>query len=261
MPLLIGMVRRIIAVSDVHLGTIGSNRDAFLSFLRTVCDDPEIDCLVFLGDIFDFWRGNNASIVMDNSDIIDMMSRIRAKEVHYVVGNHDYHMLAEADNPNLPFKVSKRLRLESGGNEFCFMHGYELEVLMNMESITVERYERFADRMCFSSNMYSYIVDHLWNIVEESGCIIEQIKVRFSPHKRKDIDLVYKFATSPGAYLLLGMNPNERLIFGHTHRPFVSYDNTVANTGCWTNDKELLKKWQNTYVEIINGDIYLRKYL
>lgn len=256
------MVMRVIAVSDVHIGTKRSNRDAFLSFLQEVCDTPDVDALVLLGDIFDFWRVNNAKAAIENADIAEVIANLRAKKVYYVVGNHDYHFLRLAGEfpGTFPFEVSRELRLQCGDRSFYFVHGYQIEVHVSMESLTMERYEKFADRMCSSSNIFGYIADHFWEVVEESAFVFENLKMRFSPHKRRDIDRVYTFAKSQGAYLLLGMKPGECLVYGHTHRPFITMDNRVANTGCWTNDKEISEKWRNTYVEIIDGDVYLRKY-
>ena len=43
-----------VVVSDVHLGTKYSNRDKFTDFIETLGND--VEHLVLLGDIFDFWR-------------------------------------------------------------------------------------------------------------------------------------------------------------------------------------------------------------
>jgi predicted transcriptional regulator with HTH domain len=42
------------------------------------------------------------------------------KNIHYVVGNHDYCLLGlnERYGGNYPFSVSKSLRLENGGKKY-----------------------------------------------------------------------------------------------------------------------------------------------
>jgi hypothetical protein len=45
------------------------------------------------------------------------------------------------------------------------------------------------------------------------------------------------------------VNEGETLIFGHTHRPFVSTDHRIVNTGSWVTDAQI----HNTFVEL-NGD-------
>ena len=82
----------IIVVSDVHLGCQSSNKKEFMQFLE-MCDTPEIDHLVLLGDILDFWRRNNAHVIVENSDVLEKIGHLKAKKIHYVVGNHDYYIL------------------------------------------------------------------------------------------------------------------------------------------------------------------------
>lgn len=71
------------------------------------------------------------------------------------------------------------------------------------------------------------------------------------PPKRENINEVDKFAQSTGRYPLLGMKPDENLIFGHTHQPYIKQDKKVANTGFWVNEIE--KERQNSYFEIKDG--------
>ena len=46
------------------------------------------------------------------------------------------------------------------------------------------------------------------------------------------------------------------LVFGHTHRPFVSPTQNLVNTGSWVNDEETY----NTYVELDGKNIRLMRY-
>ena len=53
------------------------------------------------------------------------------------------------------------------------------------------------------------------------------------------------------------MKSDERLVFGHTHGPFINNEKTVANTGSWINELES-KEYQNSYVEISEGNMELK---
>ena len=53
------------------------------------------------------------------------------------------------------------------------------------------------------------------------------------------------------------MKTDERLIFGHTHGPFINQDKTVVNTGSWVNELQN-PEYQNSYVEIEDGIIELK---
>lgn len=250
----------IIAVSDVHLGYEKCNKEDFLRFMK-MCDSDlsETDHLVLVGDILDFWRRNSAALVVENEEILSKLGRLKAK-VHYVVGNHDYHMLKlnERYAGNYSLTISKSLRLEDGENKFYFIHGYELEVLENLEPLSVESYEEFSDKMCFVEDNFGWFVGHLWDLIKSGPSIQTRTSIaakRFM-NRRKNIDKIHDLATSPAAYILLGMKPDERLVFGHTHIPFINRKRTVANIGSWVNDGRSEK--QNMYVKILNGKMELK---
>ncbi|MGC2570675.1 MAG: hypothetical protein WA364_04115, partial [Candidatus Nitrosopolaris sp.] len=68
-------------------------------------------------------------------------------------------------------------------------------------------------------------------------------------------------------YPLFGMQLNDILIFGHTHRPYIDIGNSVINTGAWTRDM-LIPEWfeeeygfdkacSGWYVAINNGEYKL----
>jgi UDP-2,3-diacylglucosamine pyrophosphatase LpxH len=255
----------IIAVSDVHLGTENSNSDDFLQFLKS-CENSDIDHLVLLGDIMDFWRRNNAKIVIDenNAKILDKIARLDVENVHYIAGNHDYYLLKlfERYGDGYPFSISKSLRLKNGGRTFYFIHGYELEVLETLEPATIEQYEMFSENMCFAEDMIGGFASSLWCM--KSGCedIIKKTTdfLKKPPNEREKIGNLYNLAISKGAYILLGMKPDEYLVYGHTHRPYLSDKHLRANTGAWVKDDALSEASINTYVRISDGEVKLRKY-
>lgn len=256
---------RILAVSDIHLGTGESNREDFFRFLDA-CDAGGIDHLVLLGDIVDFWRRNNAKIINDtkNAEILDKIARLNAGQVHYVVGNHDYALLHyfERYGDNFPFSVTKHLRLEDGGNSFYFIHGYELEVHETLEPATVDQYEQFCGNMCYAEDVIGGFAGTLWDLKEGCEEIIEKTTkfLRTPPNERGKIENLYNLAISKGAYILLGMKPDEYLIYGHTHRPYISEQHRRANTGAWVQDETLSPASINTYVSITGGRMALRKF-
>ena len=267
----------ILVVSDVHLGYEKCNKKDFCKFLDNY-KDKNIDHLVLLGDLFDFWRRKNSEIIIENEDILEKLSKLNAKNIHYIVGNHDYYMLKlnERCDNNFPFTVSKFLRLKDAEKTFYFIHGYEFEVL-NLEPITLEEYEGFSEAMCFNEDIVGGIEGDSWDLAQKAKSEIEETfnkvkevfvkmesfknQMKNDPRDRLDsldeTKKIYKFATSPGKYFLLGMKPDERLVFGHTHGPFINKEKTVANTGSWIDElKE--KKFQNSYVEINNGIMELK---
>lgn len=251
----------IIAVSDVHLGCSNSNRESFLHFLEK-CDSPDIDHLVLLGDILDFWRRNNSCVIMENESILEKLTTLRAKNVHYIVGNHDYLLLrvSKRYEENYPMHVTKSLRLQDGGKKFYFIHGYELDVLANLEPLSIEGYEKFCERMCFSEDILGTYVSNMWNRIENRRGSWWKIKdISDKPAGLASVEKVNGLACSRSKFMLLGMWPDERLVFGHTHMPFISNDGMVANTGAWMCEPEK-SQCMNTYLKIENGQMELKTF-
>ncbi|MGB7969046.1 MAG: UDP-2,3-diacylglucosamine diphosphatase [Methanobacterium sp.] len=248
----------ILVLSDVHLGYARCNKNTFINFLDTY-EKENIDHLILLGDFFDFWRRNNAEIITDNDEVIQKIIDLEAKNLHYIIGNHDYYMykLGELYGENFPFTISKNLRLEDGGNKFYFTHGYEFEAIY-LEPVTLEMYEDFSERMCFSEDLIGELAGHVWSLIRGSDL---KDKLSNNPRTRlastEELNRIYKLSVSKGKSFILGMKTDEILVFGHTHGPFINKDKTVVNTGSWVN--ELIKEeYQNSYVEIEDGIIELK---
>jgi UDP-2,3-diacylglucosamine pyrophosphatase LpxH len=111
--------------------------------------------------------------------------------------------------------------------------------------------------MSFAEEVLGWVIFRVSNSLEKRrwGSILRATEImKKPPYERKGIDEIYDSAVSRSAYILLGMKPNENLVFGHTHRPFINKERTVANTGSWV--KELSS--QNTYIDISEGKMELK---
>lgn len=249
----------IIVASDLHLGYEKSNAAAFGRFLEQ-CRTIDMDHFVLLGDIMDLWRANNAQIIMDCQDVLEQIGSIEAGNCYYVPGNHDFYMyrLGERYLEGYPFRIVKKLRLKDDGGTFNFIHGHELEVLANFEPLTLESYEGISERLCFNQGILGEYAAHLWELIGNTDLLLDRIGViRKPPGERGGMDRVRDLATSRGAFMVAGMRPGEKLVFGHTHRPFVDDTGAVANSGSWvgvsTPDRP-----RNTYLKIDGGRMELR---
>jgi len=253
----------IIVVSDVHVGYDKCNYDEFNHFLGK-CNTSDIEHLVLLGDIFDFWRVRNTDVAMNDKwvDFFEILGNLKAKNIHYVVGNHDYSLYGlnerYADNQNhivYPFPISKFLRLQEGNTNFFFIHGYELEVLLWSYG-GINNYEKLSELMCSRGDKkVRGIESRMWEILKDTEWTIEKVR---KPPQDRDNSRVDDLAKSKGVHLLLGMRPDEKLVFGHTHRPF-NYNDKVINTGSWVSDIPPNTP-QNTYVKIADGQIELKTF-
>jgi UDP-2,3-diacylglucosamine pyrophosphatase LpxH len=252
----------IIAVSDIHLGYNESDNTSFKKFVSEYVSKKlgTKDNFVLLGDIFDFWRRKNMDPLLENESVLTEILNMDTK-VHYVVGNHDYYMLKIKERfPEYhALKIEKYLRLPDGKNKFFFIHGYELDVLANYEPLTLKEYERISETLCRAENILGWIMSTLWGIKK---------KLKKSPEKRKNWKKqkgtqppsnshMYNmeiFACSKVRNFFLGLEKDEKLVFGHTHNPFVDED--TGNTGSWVKYGPIY----NTFIEIENGKMRLKKW-
>jgi UDP-2,3-diacylglucosamine pyrophosphatase LpxH len=152
----------ILVVSDVHLGHENCNTHAFGEFLDRYKSE-DIDHFVFLGDIFDLWERYLGQILAENDRIIEKIANLNAEKIHYVVGNHDYYMLDiyEQYRENIPFNVYKSLKIQEDEGKFYFIHGYEPDVLLNLQPLTIDLYEELCKKICLGKYSNSEILNIL----------------------------------------------------------------------------------------------------
>lgn len=262
-----------IAVSDVHLGIEYSNRSKFIDFIADLGDD--VDHLVLLGDILDFWRRDPVGVLLENTDIIQkLMSLEPEKNVSYVVGNHDFHLIQFPRSYfGARFDLKRDLSLEYGGTKYRFIHGHQIE---NKQFDTLEKYETFADALCMAGDDVGMAADMIWEkIGEEGGSILDIIR-NFLGISTDSSNTSPK-ATLPWIKERIGqilLEPEERmmkkyekyaielvnekykgefLIYGHSHDPHVTMEKKLANTGSWV-------KGSSDYLQIDEHGVVLKSY-
>jgi UDP-2,3-diacylglucosamine pyrophosphatase LpxH len=230
----------IIAFSDVHLGIPQCNTDDFFMFVLWLQDHPP-DHLVILGDRVDFWRRSNAEVLLENQGVLNDLFAIKS-DIHYVVGNHDYSV---GDAFGIPaqksmgigygrFSITKMLRTATTADKFVtFIHGYDLDVAVNMEGMPLGVYESFASLMCGANDTIGGFASLLWGgLMISPKHVPKMIQMRQSPAFRHFVgDKLYQIACSDQSPLLVGICPQDNFVFGHTHLPFISSNGRVANTG------------------------------
>lgn len=250
---------RTVIVSDVHLGYERSDATAFEKFLDSLLTQRP-DKLVLLGDIFDFWRRSDADILIENERIIEKLLQL---PIVYVHGNHDYSMLKLSSRfPNQPgFEVLTSLTLQDQPR-FVLRHGYDLEVFVSMETLGLDAYEAFSEAMCHAGQAGGTLASWIWAFVElvkgkladAERALLEQA-ANEPAEIRRTLQKVDAFAKSAARAIPLGLQPNDVLIFGHTHRPFK--DSRTANTGSWVMAQG---KKEHTFVEITDNIFELKTF-
>lgn len=113
-------------ISDVHLGTINSQADILLNFLK----ENEFENLFLVGDIIDiqqmkqklFWKKSHNRVIQR---ILKLAKKINVK---YIYGNHD-EFLNLFDNENFgSIEILERVKYKTvKGEEILILHGHQFD--------------------------------------------------------------------------------------------------------------------------------------
>jgi UDP-2,3-diacylglucosamine pyrophosphatase LpxH len=241
----------IVAVSDQHLGYDNVDKAAFNRFLDQLQKDSGVTDLVLLGDVVDMWRRDASGVFLENKDVFDRVAVLQGKmNVHYIAGNHDYHVL-KLQGHGYPLKFIRDLTLQEGGKTIVFKHGYEFDEMQRehfMESLCHAMSDEKGDR---DNNIWSALgrdksdLGHLFStIFRRQNMVQHAALLLLDPEERLGVSLgrVEKRAKA-------SVQPGQILVFGHTHRPFVDTDENLANSGSWLTTSPV----HNTYVRVENG--------
>jgi UDP-2,3-diacylglucosamine pyrophosphatase LpxH len=256
-------------VSDVHLGSKTCDLASFNSFLRSLNDDPELNELVLLGDIVDMWRRDASGVFLENMDTIQIIKDLQNKiNVHWIAGNHDYHLLRlknRAPHYRYPFDFKRDLEIVDGGRTIKFMHGYEFEyghelgfMRPSMEFLCrlMSDFDGIEEEKLFTSLQRKFLDLHYTILTQNLETRLKRStrSLNDSPQERLKENKLE--AVEKRAYGEVRGKPDHLLVFGHTHHPFISKGEDVVNSGSWMTDMPV----HNTYVVIQEGRPHLLVY-
>ena len=116
-------------ISDVHLGTPGSNTAALLDFLR----EYEFETLYVVGDLIDIWQLRRSRYwPQQHNDVIQKILRKARKGTRtvYIPGNHD-ELLSEFYGAYGNITVQKHaIHRLVDGRRMLVIHGHELDTVV-----------------------------------------------------------------------------------------------------------------------------------
>lgn len=257
--------KKVVIISDLHLGYERCDKVSLNSFLDVLQKDNDVTDLVLLGDVVDMWRRDASGVFLENRGIVNKIIALQERiRVHYIAGNHDYHVLHLKNTKqyfSYPLEFKENLNITDGQYTYRFVHGYEFEYGSRKHNPTMHRVMNALCRVM--SDGEGYIEDNVWGLVTKGW---SEINYFFSTillfRKRQVKSITTELQDSPEirlkdkikdverrAYEMQGGKPNEILIFGHTHQPFINKQENVVNTGSWVTDAAVY----NTYVELSEG--------
>jgi predicted phosphodiesterase len=240
---------RAVVVSDIHLLYAQTEVDAFLSLIDYLESDPP-DELILNGDLLELWRNDLAGVMWLASDFLDMLEKLEegGVGVTYVQGNHDDYLARHLDfDKPYDFEPQLNYRTTFDGVRYFFTHGHKYEPTYAPPTNT------FLAR---TDDHTGSLSTRLWesrpapgNPVENAalaalgpaGSYLNPENIKTNEARLVPIEYGIRFETAE----------DEWGIFGHTHTPYVSPDERIANTGSMT-------AGQATFIEIEDGTPTLR---
>ena len=249
-------------VSDIHLGSEDSQKESFDSFLASLREDRDLTDLVLLGDIVEMWHRDASGVFLENMDTMGLLKDLQRRiNVHWVAGNHDYHLLKlknRAPHYHYPFEFHETLELVDGDHTYHFMHGYEFEYGSETRFI-----RPILEILCHvMSDSDGVPRDDVWsNLAKKMSALQTSVTTERGEEGKLKVT-TGSISESPGkrlknrvegierlAYAEVRGRPGHVLIFGHTHDPFISQDGDLVNTGSWVAEGDP----HNTYVVLQEG--------
>jgi UDP-2,3-diacylglucosamine pyrophosphatase LpxH len=116
-------------ISDVHLGTRGSNAAALLTFLR----ENEFETLYLVGDLIDIWSLRRGIFwPQEHNDVIQKLLRKSRKgtEIIYIIGNHDEFLERFHGHYGGVTLQKNAIHLAADGRRMLIIHGHELDTVV-----------------------------------------------------------------------------------------------------------------------------------
>ncbi len=116
-------------ISDVHLGTKGSNADALLDFLR----ENNFETLYVVGDLIDIWALRRGIYwPQEHNDVIQKILRKarNGTRVIYIPGNHDEFLLNHLGAYGAVTIQKHAFHVTADGRRILIMHGHELDTVV-----------------------------------------------------------------------------------------------------------------------------------
>lgn len=115
-------------ISDIHLGMTESAQESekenrLVQFLREIKEDATH--IYFVGDVFDFWFEYKYVVPKKYFNFLFVLKELSAKgiEMHYLAGNHDFHLGTFFDDSINICTWSDEYTFDLDGKKFYLWHG------------------------------------------------------------------------------------------------------------------------------------------
>lgn len=229
-------------ISDVHLGTYGSNAKELVNYLESI--EPEI--LVLNGDIIDIWQFNKRYFPKSHMKVIQSITNLLTKgtKIHYITGNHDemFRKFANFSIGNFHIQNKLVLKLESG--TAWIFHGDVFDTTMKHSKWVAKLGGKGYDLLILLNTCINWI-----------SVKLGREKISLSKKVKDSVKGIIKYVSNfeNTAAEIAIVNGYDYVVCGHIHQPQIKKiavkdkEVTYLNSGDWVENATALEytegKW------------------
>jgi UDP-2,3-diacylglucosamine pyrophosphatase LpxH len=236
-------------ISDVHLGTRGSNALGLLQFLRT----HQFETLYIVGDLIDVWSLRRGIYwPQTHNDVIQKILRAARKgtRVIYIPGNHDDFLAGYVGSYGAVTIVKGAIHITADGRRILVMHGHELDtVVQNVRWLAIAGDAGY--QLLLKMNAPLNAVRRLFGLPywSLSAFVKQNVKNAVSFISQFE-EAIVRFARAEEVHGVL---------CGHIHCPAIREieDLTYYNSGDWVESASAIVEQFNGKMELVTTSLEL----
>lgn len=237
-------------VSDLHLGTRGSDASAFLDFLR----EHDFETLYLVGDLIDIWSLRRRLYwPQSHNDVIQKILRKARKgtRVIYIPGNHDEFLLSHLGAYGAITIQKHAIHLTADGRKLLVIHGHELDtVVQNARWLAL--LGDFGYQLLLALNPLVNGVRRIfgfgyWSLSKAAKRKVKDAVNFIGAYEEGIVRYAERFAV-------------HGVLCGHIHTPTIRQIDrtTYYNCGDWVENRSVIVEHKDGRIELLK-DLHLRQ--
>ena len=238
----------ILVISDLHLGTYGSEADEVLAYLDTI----NADKIVINGDFVDimlfnkrFWPSSHMRVIKYFLDLIS-----KGKEIYYVTGNHDELMRKFLNFKIQNFKIVNQIVLDTDEGKVWIFHGDVFDFSIQTQWLTK-----------LAGFLYDYmIIFNSW-INKKIMRPLGQKRLNFSKTIKSNVKTAVQYFANfeMKASKVAQKNGYKYVVCGHIHTPKIESFNINGEEVIYMNSGDWLESLSSLEYADNKWSIYMHK--
>lgn len=238
----------ILVISDLHLGTYGSEADEVLAYL----DSINADKIVINGDFVDimlfnkrFWPSSHMRVIKYFLDLIS-----KGKEIYYVTGNHDELMRKFLNFKIQNFKIVNQIVLNTAEGKVWIFHGDVFDFSIQTQWLTK-----------LAGFLYDYmIIFNSW-INKKIMRPLGQKRLNFSKTIKSNVKTAVQYFANfeMKAAEVAQKNGYKYVVCGHIHTPKIESFNINGEQVIYMNSGDWLESLSSLEYVDNKWSIYMHK--